>query len=48
MVFFCGGVVGDSRFDFAGERAEVDFSIVELNSGFPFSLGPVPFEAFEF
>ncbi len=41
IICFCGVY-------FVRERAEVNFFVIELNSGFPFSLSFVPFKAFVF
>ena len=48
MVFFRGGVVYLCGVDFAGERAEVYFVVIELDSDFPLSLSFVPFQSFVF
>ncbi len=48
MVFFGGGIISLCGGGLGGERAEVDFSALVLDSCFPFSLGFVPFEALVF
>ena len=46
MVLFCGVVVCASCVNFWIKWAEVYFSVIYLDSGFPHSLSFVPFEAF--
>lgn len=48
MVLFCGGVVCLCSLDFGGKGAEVYFSVIELDSGFPLFLSSVPFKSFVF
>ena len=48
MIFSSCSIVGFGGVDFASERAEVYFSVIELNSCFPLSLSFVPFKAFVF
>lgn len=48
MIYLCGVVIGLCGVGFVSERAEVYFSVIELNSGFPLSLNSAPFKAFVF